>query len=68
VADDIRGAAEVQKDSAQLRQRLTRLESDYSGWQAAVDKREAEKRDLKRQRDQLKKDRDHWKDLAKKDD
>jgi septal ring factor EnvC (AmiA/AmiB activator) len=64
-ASDPRSIPDLQRENAQLRDRLARLEKDHAGWQAATDRQKDEIRDLKRQRDDLKKDRDRWKKAAR---
>jgi len=58
----------IASENAQLRSRLATLESEYVAAKATRDDRENLIAQLKRQRDQLKKDRDRWKKAAKGDD
>lgn len=64
---DNRPIGDITRENTQLRERLAKLEKDCQGWQAAVNNRETEKDGLKRQRDEVKKDRDRWKRAAKRD-
>ena len=64
-ASDPRSTADLQRENAQLRTRLAGLEKDYAGWQTALDRQKSDKRELERQRDELKKDRDRYKKLLK---
>jgi flagellar motility protein MotE (MotC chaperone) len=65
-ADDHRSIAELQRDNAVLRDRLSKQEAAYTAWQSGRDKRADEIKNLKRQLDDLKDDRDKYKKLAKK--
>jgi len=60
-ASDPRSISDLQRENAQLRERLAALEKAHAGWQSAIDRQKDGIRDLKRQRDDLKKDRDRYK-------
>ena len=64
-ASDPRSVSDLQRENAQLRQTLADLEKNHADWQAAIDRQKDEIRDLKRQRDELKKDRDRYKKALK---
>jgi septal ring factor EnvC (AmiA/AmiB activator) len=60
-ASDARSISDLQRENAQLRGRLAELEKQHEGWQSAIDRQKDGIHDLKRQRDDLKKDRDRYK-------
>ncbi len=60
-ASDPRSISDLQRENAQLRQRLATLEKEHEDWQSAIDRQKDGIHDLKRQRDDLKKDRDRYK-------
>jgi septal ring factor EnvC (AmiA/AmiB activator) len=60
-ASDPRSISDLQRENAQLRERLATLEKAHAGWQSAIDRQKDGIHDLKRQRDDLKKDRDRYK-------
>src|ERR1035437_8109325 len=64
---DNRPAADIQRENAQLRPRLEKLEKDVKDWTAAVEGEKDQINDLKRQRKDIEKDRDRWKKAAKGD-
>jgi septal ring factor EnvC (AmiA/AmiB activator) len=64
-ASDPRSLQDLQRENAQLRARLTQLEKDRQVRQSAVDRQKDEIHKLKQQRDDLKKDRDHYKKALK---
>ena len=64
-AADSRSIGDLQRENAQLRERLVKLEKAHDAWQAAIDRQKDEISDLKRQRDDLKKDRDRAKKALK---
>lgn len=65
---DNRPAGELQKENAQLRQQLSKLEEDNNKWQAAVDARKEQLKSLERQRDQVEKDRNRYKKAMERDE
>jgi hypothetical protein len=65
---DPRSVADLRKENAQLRQRMTTLEDEHTRWQAVIDQQKQEVKFLKKDRDAVKKDRDHYKKLLKKED
>jgi len=64
-APDYRTIGDLRRENAQLRPQWTRLEQDYKARAAAVENRQAEIRQLKRDRDELKKERDRYKKASK---
>jgi len=64
-ASDPRSSGHLQRENAQLRERLATLEKDHEGWQCAIDRQKDGIHDLKRQRDDLKKERDRYKKALK---
>ena len=68
-ASDPRTIRDLQRENAQLRERLAQLEKEHERRQSAIDRQKDEIRDLKRGRDDLKKDRERYKKaLEHKDD
>jgi predicted RNase H-like nuclease (RuvC/YqgF family) len=61
-AGDPRSIADINRENAQLRQNLAKLERDHQAWQSAVDRQKNEKDALENQRDDLEKQRDRAKD------
>jgi hypothetical protein len=64
---DPRGAAEIQRDNAQLRRTLAELEKNHRDWEVAIDRKEREIEALKDQRHDLEEQRDRAEDAAKRD-
>jgi septal ring factor EnvC (AmiA/AmiB activator) len=67
-AADSRSVADLQRENAQLRDRLNQLEKDRQAWQSTVDRQKDEIHALKQQRENLEKERDRYKKALKKDD
>lgn len=61
-ASDPRSIADLNRENAQLRQNLAKLEQDNRAWEAAVDRQENENGALEKQRDALEDQRDRAKD------
>ncbi len=66
--DDGRSATDLRRENERLRERLGTLEEENKAWLANIDRRKADIKDLERRRDDLEKDRDRYKKLAKKAD
>ncbi len=67
-ASDPRSVSDLQRENARLRERLAALERQHEGWQSTIDREKDGIHDLKRQRDDLKKDRDHYRKALKQED
>jgi len=65
-ADDPRPVEDILVENARLRARQTELENTHREWQAAVDREERTKKDLKKQRDRAEDDLKQAKKRAKK--
>ena len=63
---DSRSVEDLRRENAALRPRLATLEDYNNRWRAAIDQRDGEIRELKRQRERLEDERDEAKDAAKK--
>ena len=64
--DDPRPIGDIRAENARLRARQAELENTYREWQAAVDREEQTKKDLKKQRDRAEDDLKQAKKRAKK--
>jgi hypothetical protein len=64
---DFRSPQQLAKENEQLRQQAAPLEKNNQNWTVAIKQRQQELRDLKHQKDDLKKQRDYYKKAAKMD-
>lgn len=67
-AADPRSVGDLQRENAQLREKLAELERDRDRWQSVIARQKEGIRDLERQRDDLKRDRDRYKKALGEDD
>ena len=66
--EDPRSIAQLRMENGELRGKLARAEKDRNAWESAVDHRKRQVKELERDRDRVKKERDAAKKAAKKAD
>ena len=66
--EDTRSVAQLRAENSDLRGKLAKAEKDLHDWRAAVDGRKRQLKELERDSDRVKKERDAAKKAAKKKD